>query len=137
MNSTKLRSLLLVLGLVISTALFSQTAIINDSTTCLPNKKLDFLITGYVKSKALEKDTAKLHADIIDYKFQINQYKGMVKLDSLKIDEKNTQFTLLKDNYTELWVSHEDALKLNKRLKNFAFVITPIAIISTALLIFK
>lgn len=137
MNSTKLKSLLLLLGLTISTALFSQTAIINDSTTCLPNKKLDFLITGYVKSKALEKDTAKLHADIADYQFQIAQYKYMLKLDSMKIDEKQNQLTLTRDNYSELWVAHEKTLKINKRYKKFCLIITPIAVISTALFIIK
>lgn len=103
----------------------------------MPNKKIDFLITGYVKSKSLEKDTAKLHADILDYKFQINQYKGMVKLDSLKIDEKNIQFNLLQENYSELWAAHDKTLSINKRYKKFLFVVTPIAIISTAFFILK
>jgi hypothetical protein len=137
MNSTKLKSLLLLLGLTISTALFSQTAIINDSTTCLPNKKLDFLITGYVKSKALEKDTAKLHADINDYQFQVMQYKYLLRLDSAKVQEKTIQFNLLQENYSELWASHEKTLKINKRYKKFCLIVTPIAIISTALFIFK
>ena len=135
MNSTKLRSLLLLLGLAISTALFSQ--IQNDSVTCLPNKKIDFLITGYVKSKALEKDTAKLHTDIADYQFQVMQYKYLLKLDSAKVQEKTIQFNLLQENYSELWASHEKTLKINKRYKKFCLIVTPIAIISTALFIIK
>lgn len=137
MNSIKLKYLLPLLGLAISTALFSQTAIINDSTTCLPNKKLDFLITGYVKSKALEKDTAKLHADINDYQFQVMQYKYLLKLDSAKVQEKTIQYNLLQENYSELWAAHEKTLRINKRYKKFCFVITPIAILSTAILIFR
>jgi hypothetical protein len=90
-----------------------------------------------VKSKALEKDTAKLHTDIADYQFQVMQYKYLLKLDSAKVQEKTIQFNLLQENYSELWASHEKTLKINKRYKKFCFIVTPIAIISTALFIIK
>lgn len=55
----------------------------------------------------------------------------------MKIDEKQNQLTLTRDNYSELWVAHEKTLKINKRYKKFCLIITPIAVISTALFILK
>ena len=65
------------------------------------------------------------------------QYKYLLKLDSAKVQEKTIQYNLLKENYSELWAAHEKTLRINKRYKKFCFVITPIAILSTAILIFR